>query len=1404
MVQNDTLKLFRRRSKEIVAAAALALMGLSAQAQVNSYVFSQSNGTFTPVSGGTLVDSAYLASTSNSLDSKGWSISLPFTFEFNNVAHTSCYVTSNGLISFGTTNAGTSEYNGVSSTTAYQGAIAAMNRDLWGVFASGGSITSGSNVITGVTNFFGIQVGTIVQGGTGIPSNSIVTAFDETAGTITLNNNATSTSSSVSVRWGIAKLKTQTLGTAPNRSFVIEWSNFSDYNTSATNSATRLNFQVILEETTNKIHIVYGDMDIQSTTSRTNQVGLRGLNNTDYNSRTGTTGWDVTTASTTNSATVTRTNTIYPASGLTYTWTPATCLPPSGINMSAIGTNTATVAWNIPSSTPANGYEYYVSTTNSAPTSTTTPSGSITAGSSSYIIPGLSPATPYYLWVRSLCSPSDISNWSLAVSFTTNCLAYQLPFVQTFNNGSLPVCWNTSNGANNTNANSFWKFTGAPDYGAATSINGKTTGTYTWVDGSDPSTISDVTLTSPMIELTGLTNPAITFEYFSNNTNIYPNNIFKVDVNNGNGWVNIFTDNTSLAAWRTITAPLPPGYAGTTAQFRFVVDKTAAPNGNAFYNDILLDSVSVSEAPTCNVPVNLTVTASSITSTEAAFTWSVPVLGTPAAYQWEVRTAGAAGSGPAGLAASGSVTAPTLTATATNLTPGTTYTVYLRSDCGATDQSSWIQGSAFTTLCPPIAFGVPFNQDFESSVFVPACWSQASGFLGNPTTFNATPNNYWNQQNYGNASVAVASSTNKSARLNLYGTTRRDWIITPSIDLGTTPRQLEFDIAYTVYYGSATATLGVDDTVAVIISIDNGATWSNANILRQWGSTTPISNGAGDHITIDLSAYTGIVKFGFYGSSTVSNVDNDLFIDNVSVVTNPCPVVNLGPDVNLCAPASFSQTLNAGNPGATYLWDNASTAQTRTITGPGIYYVDVTVGGCTTRDSLVVTFNPLPIVDLGPNTAICSGSTLTLNAGNAGATYLWNTAATTQTITVSTAGTYYVAVTAANSCVGRDTIVVTLNPSPVVNLGNDTTVCEGSSATLNAGNTGATFLWSNTATTQSISVSTTGTYFVTVTGANNCTGSDTLVLTVNEAPVVSLGNDTAICEGNVLNLDVSQAGASYLWDDASTNAERNIDAAGTYYVIVTDANDCSATDSIDVTVNALPSVDLGPDMTICEGVATTLDAGNAGADFAWDDATTAQTRDVTTAGEYYVWVTDGNGCSNSDTVAVSTFPSASGTINVTGSEGTYNFSIDNAANVASSAWDFGDGSGSNDASATHTYTENGAYTVTLMLINDCGDTARVTRVLDVDGLSIGQLLLNQQQLSLYPNPARSVLNISNSSAFAMQKVTAFNILGQMVYTAQTASAQNHQIQIGSFAAGVYTLKIETNQGIVIRKFEVLQ
>jgi uncharacterized protein (TIGR02145 family) len=180
----------------------------------------------------------------------------------------------------------------------------------------------------------------------------------------------------------------------------------------------------------------------------------------------------------------------------------------------------------------------------------------------------------------------------------------------------------------------------------------------------------------------------------------------------------------------------------------------------------------------------------------------------------------------------------------------------------------------------------------------------------------------------------------------------------------------------------------------------------------------------------------------------------------------------------------------------------------------------------------------VPTVNLGPDKSICPGQSTTLDAGPGFTTYLWSTAATSRTITVSAAGTYWVTVTQ-SGCTASDTINVALLSAPTVNLGADTTVCLGQTVTFNAGTCpGCTYQWINLGTglpvgnSQTFTTGQAGIYKAIVTNTNNCQASDTVQLFTTTPPVETNNPlSESICSGSSTNilLTASIPNATFSW-----------------------------------------------------------------------------------------------------------------------------------------------------------------------------------------------------------------------------------------------------------------------------------
>jgi plastocyanin len=214
--------------------------------------------------------------------------------------------------------------------------------------------------------------------------------------------------------------------------------------------------------------------------------------------------------------------------------------------------------------------------------------------------------------------------------------------------------------------------------------------------------------------------------------------------------------------------------------------------------------------------------------------------------------------------------------------------------------------------------------------------------------------------------------------------------------------------------------------------------------------------------------------------------------DTLVVTCTPFTLPQLGPDRPLCAGSTI--TLNPGGGYTSYLWNNGATTPTRTVNQAGTYWVRVGNGTCFAIDTIVVSA-PVPVQpQLGPDASICPGGIRPLSPGPGFVAYQWQDLSTNASFTAWQPGTYWVRTTDGCGAIGHDTLVLTPDNSFQVSLGPDTLVCQGSSITLNAGAGQASYLWSNGASTPSISISAPGLYWVEVLAASGCYDRDTIAV----------------------------------------------------------------------------------------------------------------------------------------------------------------------------------------------------------------------------------------------------------------------------------------------------------------------
>lgn len=388
------------------------------------------------------------------------------------------------------------------------------------------------------------------------------------------------------------------------------------------------------------------------------------------------------------------------------------------------------------------------------------------------------------------------------------------------------------------------------------------------------------------------------------------------------------------------------------------------------------------------------------------------------------------------------------------------------------------------------------------------------------------------------------------------------------------------------------------------------------------------------------------------------------------------PIPNAGNDTTLC---SYNYTFNATNPIGVGTWTGPtgvifnnpnSPNATVTVPAPGtytFYWTDNNTAPCIVTDSVTITFTAPPPVDAGADQTINCGQSATFTATTTATgnfTYIWNPGNINgATFTTSIPGTYVVSING-NGCSNFDTVVVTQNPSVQVSLGPDVNFGCGATGTLTTNVTNAagplTFLWSpGGQTTSSINVTTPGTYIVAVSDGTPCPDSDTIVVTFDQFPTAQFTTANA-CEGQATvfnNQSVANTGTitSYSWnfgDGVGTSTQQQPTYTyleqGTYNVtlIVNTSVGCSDTVTQNITIYPIPEADF---------IADRLE-----------------------------------GC----------MPL---TVNFS------DLSTVSSGNITSWVWNFGNNQGATQQNPQHTFSNSGAYTISLTVTSNNGCSNSITK-----------------------------------------------------------------------------------------------
>ena len=527
----------------------------------------------------------------------------------------------------------------------------------------------------------------------------------------------------------------------------------------------------------------------------------------------------------------------------------------------------------------------------------------------------------------------------------------------------------------------------------------------------------------------------------------------------------------------------------------------------------------------------------------------------------------------------------------------------------------------------------------------------------------------------------TAICNGQSVQLNVSGGTSYSWLPNDgSLNDVNSPNPIASPLTTTKYYVTATTAngcIGVDSVTVTVNSLPVlNPTPSDTTVCE--GESVQLQVGAGG--TYVWTPSTGLNNTSIFNptaspsTSTIYKVIMTTGVGcsdstNVTVNITPRPTIGVSPNQTICNGDSLKITATGG---VTYIWtpNNGSLSAT-TIPDPFAKPTTTTqyevegydASGCYDSAFVTVSVNPTPILTVSPDDSICIGSSISLSASGANS-YLWTpnngtlsaTNIANPTATPLTTTSYIVRGRNAFNCFSFDTVTITVNPIPSITISNDTAICEGQSTQLLASGA-SNYTWNpsitlnNNSVPNPIATPVSSTMYIVI-GENgfNCQARDSVLVTINQLPSLTITSDTAICEGLSIPLSVSGA-LTYTWlpndgslNDISSATPIATPAAATVYNVTgTDANNCSSTATVTISINSLPTIQAEKDTTLCAVQPVQLSA-TGGVSYAWSptnflDNSTSQTpiSTPTSSTMYVVTGTDGNGCIGTDTVNINVF-----------------------------------------------------------------------------------------------------------------------------------------------------------------------
>jgi gliding motility-associated-like protein len=644
------------------------------------------------------------------------------------------------------------------------------------------------------------------------------------------------------------------------------------------------------------------------------------------------------------------------------------------------------------------------------------------------------------------------------------------------------------------------------------------------------------------------------------------------------------------------------------------------------------------------------------------------------------------------------------------------------------------------------------------------------------------------------ATSAISASVNAQTNVSCNGGS--NGTATVSVTGGTAPLSYSWNTppvqtgitATNLSAGSYTVTVTDNNTCSATASV----TITEPQMLTSSiGGSTNVSCNAGNDgsATVTANGGSGALSYSWNTSPVQTNpTASGLSAGNYTVTVTDANSCSASSSITITEPGALSVSIssqtnvscNGGTNGSatavaaggsgtfTYSWSSTPVQNTATAgnLSAGTYTVTTSDGNSCTGTTTVTITEPvlLDLVLSGRTHPACFGSSdgniHTLASGGTGAyTYSWSPAVSTADSAINLpSGSYGITVSDANLCTVVINVSLTDPPLLTVNASNDASICKGLTATISAVAAGGTpslnYSWSNTVNnaSQAVQPTVTTNYTVTVTDSKNCTATDSTLITVFQPLIVVLGNDTAICQGDILTLNAGAGFNSYLWQNGASSQTLNASAADQYFVTATDPNGCISKDTILLNINPLPVIGLQDTLKICPGTTGTLNANPTYLNYTWNTGELTSSINVNAAGLEKVIVQDANGCIDMDSTFVSFHPIPTLAPSVTPLTGcepltvtTQNNSILNGSNVVTWNWNIGPETATGP-NPTAVIMNAGLYNLYMQAVTDSACS--------VDTLLPNYILVNPMPIplavpeSLEYELTDDFINISNQSMLA--------------------------------------------------------